>query len=218
MCCGLVVAFGLLAATAAPYTGTMPATMPSPTVARSGAGSTRVAQAQMVEEVAPPQPALEDAMSYGFSSPDDSSTYGGNGCQQCGCSGCVDNGFGPELPCPWRSTCNLFQHVPYYVEPKTYYYFRPYNFTHVWQQRKQVAAWGGDPRHPYSNEIFKQVYRELDSDPADTAPMSPGATPFNDQQGPAIEGQRTSALLAYPTESGPLDQRLVRFLDAALAK
>ncbi len=45
-----------------------------------------------------------------------------------------------------------------------YYYFRPYNHRHVAEQQQTVAKWGGDPRNPYANEVFRQVYAEYKAD------------------------------------------------------
>lgn len=108
------------------------------------------------------------AGNYGFG---DGAPYGSDGpcstgcsasCPHCGNSGCaLDRLFWHGLPNPHRSTCDMPQHYMYYAEPKFYYYFRPYNWFHIPVQQDDVRAFGGDPRHPYDNRIFKSVYEQL---------------------------------------------------------
>jgi len=57
--------------------------------------------------------------------------------------------------------CKMPQHHPYYARPQSYYYFRPYNYFHIPLQQAEAASWGGDPRLPYDNSIFKNIYNEL---------------------------------------------------------
>ena len=53
-------------------------------------------------------------------------------------------------------------HLPYLAEPKTYYYFRPYNYNHIFMQQEQAMIMGLDPRMPYDNAIFKKVFHNLE--------------------------------------------------------
>ncbi|QDU99199.1 hypothetical protein Pla8534_71120 [Lignipirellula cremea] len=53
-------------------------------------------------------------------------------------------------------------HMAYLAEPKTYYYFRPYNYLHIEQQQAEAGAWGADPGLPYSNEIFDAVFAQFE--------------------------------------------------------
>lgn len=41
-----------------------------------------------------------------------------------------------------------------------YYYFHPYHHSHVAMQQAFAASYGGDPRNPYSNDIFKLIYAD----------------------------------------------------------
>jgi hypothetical protein len=160
--------------------------------------------------------------SYGFSGPM-GPMYGGGGGS---CSACEDFS---GLPCCFNSTCNLFPHVPYYVEPKTYYYFRPYNHNHIFLQRDQVMRWGGDPRNPYANEVFQQVYRDLDGQSAEpgapsAAPITPNAAPITPGDAPAESPPRGAKMptniqiSAQQEEAAPLAERMVLFLEDALTK
>ncbi len=67
--------------------------------------------------------------------------------------------------CPWTSPGDMHQHYPYQAHPWTYYYFRPYNYTHIEQHQQLAAQWGIDPQMPYSNSIFERVYRNFELDP-----------------------------------------------------
>ncbi|MDP1795950.1 MAG: hypothetical protein Q8K78_00640 [Planctomycetaceae bacterium] len=79
--------------------------------------------------------------------------YGG-GCPTCyGCPGddddddcCLCN----KIPHP----CNMYPHYAYYPKYHGHYYFRPYNYTTVFQHQQWATTAGIDPRNPYSNKIF----------------------------------------------------------------
>ncbi len=150
------------------------------------------------------------------------------GCQSGGCGGCSDcvggckhcghgrHGRGSGLPGCWTGTCNLFPHLPYYVEPKTYYYFRPYNHNHVWRQRDQVVRWNGDPRHPYANEVFQKVYSDLG-----ISPVAPSAAPGPNDPGSGAAGNSAddgSVGIQTKAVEPALSDRMIKFLDSALAK
>lgn len=78
----------------------------------------------------------------------------------CGDENCQhgpDFGATPHC-CTMRSTCNMPQHMQYYPAAHGYYYFRPYNYFHIYWQQAFVETYGGDPRDPYTNRIFQQVY------------------------------------------------------------
>lgn len=74
--------------------------------------------------------------------------------------------------CSWCSDCDFYPHYPYPAPFFGYYYFRPYNYVHIAQHQAQVARWGGDPRNPYSHEMFEKLYASLPV-PA-PAPFVPG--------------------------------------------
>lgn len=66
------------------------------------------------------------------------------------------------------------QHEPY-VAPSTYYYFRPYNFAHVFPQQTVAGTWVTHPGRPYSNAIFKSVYQQIE--PEALVPAEPMGLP-----------------------------------------
>jgi len=71
------------------------------------------------------------------------------------------------------------QHLAYIAEPKFYYYFRPYNWFHIPVQQDDVRAFGGDPRDPYDNRMFQNVYQNLHfEEPAPEDVVPPEATPM----------------------------------------
>ncbi len=90
-------------------------------------------------------------------------------CNPCGCQSCDDCSSGHcctvwcalGLPHPCHPPGNMHQHLPYYAEPKMYYYFRPYNYRHIPMQQGEALSFGASPGLPYSNAMFQQVYAEL---------------------------------------------------------
>lgn len=228
MCSSLVVALGLLTVAAPPQAGRSQQSVAH--IRTAAASAPQMAQAPMAEPVPPgeieaaPQSMMTQdagAFPYGFSGPMGPVYGNGNTCSSGdGISG---------LPCCFDSTCNLFPHVPYYVEPKTYYYFRPYNHNQVFLQRDQVMRWGGDPRHPYANEIFQQVYRDLDGQVTEpgvphAAPITPNAAPIAPgEAAPEVPPRGAQSptniqISATEEEPAPLAERMVLFLEDALSK
>ncbi len=110
------------------------------------------------------------------------------GCD-CGCDVCYDNcacqtcdghhrhRFGlwskHGLPHPRHSTCDMPPHFPYMAQPKFYYYFRPYNWFHIEAQQQEVLNYGGDPRHPYANRFFNDVYEQVAEEYNETRRLDP---------------------------------------------
>lgn len=81
----------------------------------------------------------------------------GSSCGGCGClHGC----------CLLKSTGDLVQHMPHFGTTHGYYYFRPYHVMHVFSQQELATRWGGDPRNPYDNTMFQNVYQQLGVDAA----------------------------------------------------
>lgn len=109
------------------------------------------------------------------------------GCQECG--GCCCSPWNLlGLPDPCHPPGNMNQHLPYWADPKFYYYFRPYSFRHIPVQQMEALDWGASPGMPYSNKMFQQVYADLppeqpiefvpyDSEDEPAAPMPPATTP-----------------------------------------
>jgi len=85
----------------------------------------------------------------------------GHSCGHCGClHGWLHSG------CLLHSTGDLVQHMPHFGTTHGYYYFRPYHVMHVFSQQELVTRWGGDPRNPYDNTMFQNVYQQLGVDAA----------------------------------------------------
>ncbi len=88
----------------------------------------------------------------------------GSGCW-LGCGQCLICGqrqhFGRcHCNCPLRSTCDMYPHVPYFPEYFGYYYFHPYNYRSMLEHQEIVLRWGGDPRNPYSHDLFDKLYAD----------------------------------------------------------
>ncbi|MBA4018544.1 MAG: hypothetical protein C0483_15370 [Pirellula sp.] len=82
----------------------------------------------------------------------------------CGCIGQCCCGLGNH--CLLRSTGDLVQHMPHFGTTHGYYYFRPYHVMHVFSQQELATRWNGDPRNPYDNTMFQNVYQQLGVDAA----------------------------------------------------
>jgi hypothetical protein len=101
----------------------------------------------------------------------------GCSCDECGCGDCK-KAKAPKMEHCWAQRCDMPQHIPYYPPAHGNYYFRPYSVAQLARQQAMVVSWGGDPRNPYSNEIFRQVYAEMDTETI--------AAPESDATPPAI--------------------------------
>jgi hypothetical protein len=71
-------------------------------------------------------------------------------CRYLGCSG--------PLACRECVYCGEIQHYNYYPAMHGYYYFAPYNAIKVPFQQAFGGRFGGDPRVPYANGVFRTVY------------------------------------------------------------
>lgn len=87
-------------------------------------------------------------------------------CSSCGSCGGCGCGFWAKrcLPSPHHAPGNHFPRSLFDASPRTYYYFRPYNYPHVTQQVEMGMQMGIEPVYqPYSNEIFQRVYDEIEA-------------------------------------------------------
>jgi hypothetical protein len=134
------------------------------------------------------------------------------GCQQCGCRPgvcycqehpCPRIHQRPLGPCSAVGTCDMPQHHAYDSPMRGYYYFRPYNMVHVAQQQQAVMQWGGDPRNPYSNKVFEQVFEEFEKDQptADPAEAEVGELPPSEEPAAPMPTEPTIA----PPEEEPAE-------------
>lgn len=83
-----------------------------------------------------------------------------NECEECDDDECKDPRDGGFCHCYCRSTCDMPPHFAYYPKYHGYYYFLPYNYSHVLRDIEAVRALNGDPRMPYSTAMFAAVYSE----------------------------------------------------------
>ncbi|MCC9605422.1 hypothetical protein LOC68_23030 [Blastopirellula sp. JC732] len=67
------------------------------------------------------------------------------------------------MPAVWCCPGNMCQHYPYEASPHFYYYFRPYNAAMIAPQQAVAEQWVSNPRLPYSNDVFDEVYRDFDA-------------------------------------------------------
>ena len=91
----------------------------------------------------------------------------GDGLDPCRCgdtTGCMRRHCRDCLCCcryKCRSTCNMYPHYPYYPANHGYYYFRPYNYSHVAVQKEIALTLGEDPAAPYGHTAFDRLYADL---------------------------------------------------------
>lgn len=104
------------------------------------------------------------------------------GCASLGlCDPCAHHGFGichhSCFSClrKLHSTCDMYPHYPYFPEHHGYYYFRPYNFAHIFQHTEEAVMILGTPWHPYSVSIFDTI-------PIPVGPEMPGTEPSEEFQ------------------------------------
>ena len=94
------------------------------------------------------------------------SDYGWSDCEaQFGkCDPCSDAACDPIRYDLCHPPTDMMPHMPDLCGPKTYYYFRPYNWAHIGSMQSHAATWGGDSATPYSNKIFEAVYAEFEEE------------------------------------------------------
>ncbi len=104
------------------------------------------------------------------------------------CDHCCHHGrCGHESVCRWmiremclgplfHGDCNMVPHTAYFPELHGYYYFRPYHYSHIRQHQEFVSSFGEDPRAPYANTIFQQVYKQMTAKGSGSA--APQRLPF----------------------------------------
>jgi hypothetical protein len=90
----------------------------------------------------------------------DQNLVGVDGSCACGDAGCCACGTCGPLCGGTCAGCNMGQHHFYFPPLHGYYYFRPYHHSHVRRQQMLVQSWGGNPAHPYANEVFEAVYQQ----------------------------------------------------------
>lgn len=62
-----------------------------------------------------------------------------------------------------ESTCDMYHHIPYYPMMHGYYYFRPYNYQHVPEQKQLAPGLGEKYVAPYQTMAFAMLYRDIES-------------------------------------------------------
>lgn len=78
---------------------------------------------------------------------------------------------------PCRSTCDMPPHFAYYPQYHGYYYFRPYNWEHVWMHQTLAPMLGEAPHTPYATTAFEPIYAQLPPEALpdrQTLPLTPG--------------------------------------------
>ena len=80
----------------------------------------------------------------------------------------------------------MYPHFAYFPQDHGYYYFRPYNYTHIYEHQARVVSMGGDPRNPYSVAMFNPIYEEFNQN-AQPLPVLPGTVHPLGSQLPMLE-------------------------------
>lgn len=85
----------------------------------------------------------------------------GHGCCHDDCC-CCDDWCRKWCLLHWkRSTGDMPQHFPYRPVNHGYYYFRPYNYSHIHIAKMIAVQHQGEPFAPYETPVFDKVYKEL---------------------------------------------------------
>ena len=74
------------------------------------------------------------------------------------------------------------QHLTYLAQPKTYYYFRPYNMVHIQRQQQLALDLGQDSAAPYDNTIFTTVFDDMEKESENKFLIQPAV------DGPVVDG------------------------------
>lgn len=82
-----------------------------------------------------------------------------NSCQSCSMSWCMPTGF-----CCFDNPCQMPPHYPYSPVSHGNYYFAPYNYTKLLQQKAYAQTQNQDPRTPYVATTFASSYAEVIGD------------------------------------------------------
>ena len=122
-------------------------------------------------------------------------------CDPCGGHrGCLADAYHMCLRPLFHGDCDMVPHYHYLPELHGYYYLRPYHFTHVQRHQEFVSSYGGDPRAPYANTLFQQIYQQMsNSDAQGKQGMGYRASP-----------SRTPALELIPTAGSKRSWGIVR--------
>jgi len=85
---------------------------------------------------------------------------------------CGSEPCGTYYGCCLHSHCilrpDMPPHIPYQPCYHGHYYFRPYQYLDVLSQRQAAERLGEDPRNPYANRIFEQIYKSVESQQGET--------------------------------------------------
>jgi len=106
----------------------------------------------------------------------------------CGKRGCRIGGVHHHKCCGHvcvHTTGDMHPHYAYQPEHHGYYYFRPYNYVNVLEQKQLVVALGGDFKSPYSLAMFDGIYADFEA----TVP------PLPEQPSPLVEDEEALPLL-----------------------
>ncbi len=120
------------------------------------------------------------------------------GCADCGChgGGLLSNLKGRlaccccgHFPIPCLASGNMPQRQQYHNGPNGMYYFRPYNYMTITRQQGE-ATWAKRPGLPYSNDVFKNVYAQVEAGGGQPVFMAPQPelidAPVKDVPAPAV--------------------------------
>jgi len=73
---------------------------------------------------------------------------------------------------------SMLPHLAYFPAMHGYYYFRPYALRHLQQHQTAIVRWGGDPRNPYANIVFRRLDNELSTTDPSPVPPEEIQTPY----------------------------------------
>ncbi|MCA9228254.1 MAG: hypothetical protein KDA47_21675 [Planctomycetales bacterium] len=157
----------------------------------------------------------------------------GRHCGHCGglfgFGGCIDGSC--EGGC--FNTCNMPPHYAYFPADHGNYYFRPYNYHRIATHQQFVMTYGGNPRHPYANEVFDRVYETIGEElleeavedalerpapipmqaPIPTPAVPPTASPFGDDAPlPPVTTPDRDARAKMPARVSPAPVSVAQFV------
>ena len=84
----------------------------------------------------------------------------GASCYECGCCAVRSLHFHGL-----HARVDMYPHSPYLDGARGYYYFVPYNVSHLTAQQAAARRWGSDPRNPYDNRMLDRIADDLQDVP-----------------------------------------------------
>lgn len=86
---------------------------------------------------------------------------------------------------------DMYPHTPYFPVFHGDYYFRPYSWEQVYEQRAIACRWGASPMSPYAGGVFEAVYQDMGAPALESLEQVP--PPAKESRKPSDHFERVNA-------------------------